>query len=169
MVGKISEMSQINFEDMPQSKKGAIGEEIVRNLLRNKGWITYNPDKGKAHYFDILATKDKKKVIAIDVKTKARFNNWPAQGINLRHYNEYIEFVKDTNVEFYLIFVDDKNGDIHLANLINLKEPFYPCNGIIAWSLDQMIKIACINSQELLDKMSQFDTRNYEYDPNDVT
>lgn len=158
----------MKFEDKPQYKKGLIGEEIVRNILREKGWITYKPDEGKAHYFDILATKDKKSVIALDVKTKARFNKWAAQGINLRHYKEYLEFIKTTNIPFFLVFVDDKNGEIHIAKLDELKNEFYPTPYIIAWELSQMKKIGTIEDKNLIDKMSQFDTRNYEYNPEKI-
>ena len=74
-------------------KKGEIGEQIIREYLEKKGWIVYFPfTKDKAHAFDILATKNKEKVFALDVKTKARLNNWPAQGINIKSYKEYLSF-----------------------------------------------------------------------------
>ncbi len=157
-------MSLKNFEDTPQYKKGKIGEEIVKNMLKQKGWITYAPEGGP-HYFDILATKDKSSVIAIDVKTKARFNKWAAQGIDTRHYEQYMNFVKNTSVPFFLIFVDDKNGEIHAANIAHLKNGFHPAKNIIAWPLSQMKKIGHIQDKNLIDKMGQFDTRKYKYNP----
>ena len=100
-------------------KKGDLGENIVSEFLQKKGWIVYRPfTKDKAHYFDMLCTLNKEKVIAIDVKTKARLNNWNAQGIDIRSYNQYLNFVKQTSINFYLIFVDDKNGEVHLADYL---------------------------------------------------
>jgi len=68
------EQRQRSFK--PALKKGEIGEMIIQDFLEKRGWIVYRPfTKDKAHYFDALATKNKEKVIAIDVKTKARLNN----------------------------------------------------------------------------------------------
>ena len=99
-------MTQKSFE--VALKKGELGERIIQKYFEARGWIVYRPfTKNKAHYFDALATKDKEKVIAIDVKTKARLNNWKAQGINIKSYNEYKRFIDKVNVPFYLIFIDD--------------------------------------------------------------
>jgi len=90
------DQNQISFDKAVL--KGKIGEDIIRKYLEEKGWVVYFPfTKNKAHYFDMLATKDKEKVIAIDVKTKARFNKWNAQGINIKSYNEYLNFINKTN------------------------------------------------------------------------
>jgi len=146
-------------------KKGDIGEDIVSEFLEKKGWIIYRPfTKDKAHYFDMLCTLNKEKVIAIDVKTKARLNNWNAQGINIKSYNEYINFVKTTSVNFYLIFVDDKTGTVHLADLMELKNPIYPNPNIIAWKVEDMKYLFTI-SQIDIDRLSKFDQRNYKFNP----
>jgi hypothetical protein len=146
-------------------KKGDIGEKIIQEYLENKGWIVYRPfTKNKAHYFDILCTFEKEKVLAIDVKTKARFNKWEAQGINVKSYNEYINFIKTTNVPFFLFFIDDKNGDVHIADVTKLDEPIYPTYNIIAWHLSKMKFIFNIGI-EAINELSKFDQRNYNYNP----
>ncbi len=117
----------MKFTDTPTFKKGLLGENFVRKMLNQKGWITYSPDCDGAHYFDILATKNKQSVIAVDVKTKARFNKWAAQGIDIRHYNEYMRFTQQTGIPFYLVFVDDKNGDVHAGELAKLKALIQSC------------------------------------------
>jgi competence protein ComEC len=62
----------MSFTETKMYKKGNAGENIIRSMIVEKGWITYSPDQhDKAHYFDMLATKDKKQIIALDVKTKA--------------------------------------------------------------------------------------------------
>ena len=146
-------------------KKGEIGEEIVTEFLENKGWIVYRPyTKNKSHYFDMLCTFNKEKTIAIDVKTKARLNNWEAQGIDIRSYNEYINFVEKTNINFYLIFVDDKNGEVHLADISKLTNPIYPNNKIIAWKLEDMKYLFTILDEDI-ERLSKFDQRKYNFNP----
>jgi len=146
-------------------QKGELGEQIISNYLEKKGWIVYRPfTKDKAHYFDMLCTYNKEKVIAIDVKTKARLNKWNAQGINIKSYNEYLNFVKTTSVNFYLIFVDDKTGAVHLADLIKLKNPIYPNEKIIAWNLNDMKYLFTITENEIKE-LSKYDQRNYEFKP----
>ena len=146
-------------------KKGEAGEKIVREYLENKGWIVYCPfTKNKAHYFDMLATKNKEKVIAIDVKTKARLNKWPAQGIDIKNYSEYMNFIKKINVPFYLVFIDDKSGDVYSAELSKLKNGFNPTKNIIAWMLEEMIFLFNIG-KEKIKALSEYDQRNYDYKP----
>ena len=113
-------MKKTKFEDTPQYKKGKLGEQLVREMIIKNGWVVYTPSEGQAHAFDILATKNKTRIIAIDVKTKARLNKWEAQGINRRTYIEYCYFSEKHNIPFYLVFVDDKNGEIHAVNIAKL-------------------------------------------------
>jgi hypothetical protein len=145
--------------------KGEIGEQIVTEYLEKKGWIVYRPyTKDKAHYFDMLCTFNKEKTIAIDVKTKARLNKWNAQGINVKSYNEYLNFVKNTNVNFYLIFVDDKIGEVYLADITKLDKPIYPNKHIIAWNLENMKYLFTI-SKEDIERLTKYDQRNYKFNP----
>ena len=158
-----SEQKQKSFD--VALKKGEIGENIIINLLEKKGWIVYTPfTKGKAHYFDILATYKKEKAIAIDVKTKARLNKWSAQGIDLRHYNQYKKFIENHKVPFYLVFIDDKLGDVHLADIENLSNPIYPNEKIIAWRLSDMKYIMNIG-KDAIKELSKYDQRNYKFNP----
>ena len=146
-------------------KKGDLGEQIVQYFLEGRGWIVYRPfTKDKAHYFDMMATKNKEKAVAIDVKTKARLNNWPAQGIDIKHYKQYMNFISKVNIPFYLIFVDDKNGDVHTAELSKLKNSFNPTNYIIAWHLEDMIFLFNIGDENI-SKLSEFDQRSYNFNP----
>jgi hypothetical protein len=88
--------------------KGEYGERIVREYLESKGYVVYFPfTKDRAHAFDMLATLDKKRVIGLDVKAKARMNKWRKTGINESSYNEYLAFSKSANIPFYLVFVDE--------------------------------------------------------------
>ena len=145
-------------------KKGELGEKIIREKLEEEGWIVYFPfTKDKPHYFDMLATKEKEKVIAIDVKTKARLNITPAQGIDKKQYDQYIRFAKSMNVPFWIVFVDEMTGDVHTAELMKLENPISIRGGkIIAWRTDDMKKIMELtdSQKELLQSYNQ---RNYEF------
>jgi Holliday junction resolvase-like predicted endonuclease len=156
-------MNRISFETA--LKKGEIGENIVCKYLENRGWIVYKPfTKNKPHYFDILATLHKEKAIAVDVKTKARLNKWNAQGINIRHYKQYLRFIEKTNIPFYLIFVDDKLGDVYCADIKKLSNGFNPNKNIIAWYLSDMIYMFKITEKQI-QELSEFDQRNYAFNP----
>jgi hypothetical protein len=163
MDGKPMAMTQKSFEIC--LKKGEIGEQIIREYLEAKGWIVYFPfTKTKAHAFDILATKNKEKVFALDVKTKARLNNWEAQGINIKSYNEYLSFKEKMSIDFYLIFIDDKSGDVHLLELKKEIKNFNPTPYIIAWYLSDM-KLLFNIGKDKIEELSKYDQRNYEYKP----
>lgn len=157
------ELKKKNFE--VALKKGELGEQIIQTYLEGRGWIVYRPfTKDKAHYFDAIITKNKEKVIAIDVKTKARLNKWKAQGINIKAYNEYKNFIDKVNVPFYLIFIDDKCGDVYSAELSKLKKSFNPTYYIIAWYLEDMVYLFNIGVDNIK-KLSELDQRNYDYNP----
>jgi hypothetical protein len=152
----------INFQTA--LKKGEIGENIVREYLENRGWVVYFPfTKNKAHAFDMLCTFNKEKVMAIDVKTKARLNKTPAQGIDIKSYNEYLHFKKAMNINFYLIFVDDKNGDVHFFEIGSNIDSF-KINNIIFWHLKDMKFIFNIGEKNILE-LSKYDQRNYNFNP----
>jgi Holliday junction resolvase len=152
-----------NFEKA--LKKGEIGEYIIRKYLEDKGWIVYSPfTKDKAHYFDMLCTYNKEKVMAIDVKTKARLNLYEAQGIDKKHYYQYINFTNKTNIPFYLIFIDDKLGDVHCADLKSLQNEIHINDKIIAWHLKDMHYLFNIGNDNI-NKLTELDQRNYFFNP----
>jgi hypothetical protein len=155
--------TQRNFETA--LKKGELGEQIIRKHLEDRGWIVYIPfTKDKAHYFDMMATLNKEKAIAVDVKTKARLNKWDAQGIDIKQYNQYIKFTKTCNIPFYLVFVDDKTGDVHLADISKLKNPISVNKNIVAWKLKEMKFLFKISNHEV-QELSKYDQRNYKFTP----
>lgn len=146
-------------------KKGELGEAIIREYLESKGWVVYCPvTKDRAHCFDQLASKDKEQLIMLDIKTKGRLNKWNATGINIKSYREYIKFSEKLAVPFYLVFIDDKSGDVFCQEIRKLKNEIYPAEGIIAWPLKEMKYLFNIG-QEKIELLSQYDQRNYKYKP----
>jgi len=155
------------WKDKPEVKKGDIGEDIIQEYLEEKGWKVYRPLTSGAHWFDMLASKDKKEIIALDVKTKARFNYRACQGINKKSYLEYENLLDNIQVPFYLFFVDDKDGNVHFADLSGLKGKGFTlpkCEHIIAWDLSDMKYLFNIG-EEKINALSIFDKRNYKYKP----
>lgn len=145
--------------------KGDIGEEIIQEYLEKKGYTVYkHSTQDKPHWIDAFAAKGKEKLIAYDVKTKARFNKWPAQGINKSSHEEYKKLAKQFGVPFLLFFVDDKNGNVHAANLEKLSEGFEPNDYLIAWELKEMNYLFNIG-KERIEQISKLDQRNYDYKP----
>ena len=168
-------MIRSNF-DMAK-KKGEIGETIVKALIEAKGYSVYQPTTQGAHQFDMLCIKDKKMAIALDVKTKARMNHYPATGVNEQHFMEYKAFSEKHNMPFYIVFVDEGDGRIYGNSLEELEKPqtidgvSYPHiitnkwgKKIRIWPLCNMSEIATLDGDdaERLVKLSQ---RNHEYMP----
>jgi hypothetical protein len=164
------EMKQINFKKALE--KGAMGEKIIKDFLEEKGWIVYQPFADKAHAFDMLAIKDKKKAIALDIKAKSRLDFIEATGINTKHFETYKLFSEKHNMPFWIIFVDEMQKTIYGNTLDNLEKPVktktrsYPStisNGSIRiWSLLSMKHIADL-SEDQCNNLKSFNQRNSAY------
>ena len=154
----------MSWEEKKEVKKGDLGEKIVRNYLENKGYIVYQPKTKGAHYFDMLCTKNKQEVMALDVKTKARLNAYEATGIDLRHYEDYKRLMNTTQIPFYIYFVDEMEGKVYMQLLNKLPEPFKLNNYIVCWHLKDLVYMFDITEQEK-NELQKFNTRTYEYNP----
>lgn len=154
-----------NFNNQIQSRKGLLGENIVKDILEKKGWVIYKPITNAPHAFDFLAIKDKIKVKAIEVKTKARLNKWAAQGIDRKKYEQYKQTCENMCVDLWLFFVDDKDGSVYAQNLRKLPEPFDVNESIVAWYLSDMELMAQINDPNFFEQCSKLDSRSYAYLP----
>ena len=156
------------WQDKIQVKKGDIGEDIIKNYLELKGWVVYKPSTNKSHWFDNVATKDKNKIIAYDVKTKARLNKIEATGIDKPDYLDYKTFNNNINIPFYLFFVDEKEGKVYYQLLKKLPEPFELKNKtkvkIVCWYLKDLQYIFSL-TEDQKNNLSKFDNRNYNYKP----
>ena len=97
----------MNMEDTKQYRKGMIGQEIVKSILQQKGYVVYETKTKAPHAFDFMAIKDKREVLIAEVKTKARLNNWNATGIDIKHFDDYMFFYKEYGIDVILYFVDE--------------------------------------------------------------
>jgi hypothetical protein len=168
-------MTQTSFET--KLAKGKVGEDIVRQLLEAKGWIVYCPFTGGAHAFDMLATLNKERAIALDVKAKSRMNKYPATGINKSHYDTYKSFSEKHSMPFWIVFVDEQTNDIYGDTIESLdierilggkKYPFEIVTkfgkAIRLWAIEPMHKFGKI-PEDISAELKKLNTRNYEYRP----
>lgn len=154
--------------------KGEYGEQIVRRILEGKGFVVYKPNTEGAHAFDVLAIKDKRLCIALDVKAKSRRNKYADTGINLRHFETYKRFSDRHTMPFWLIFVDEMLGKIYGNTLEELAKPIeveginYPLiygdtqTGTIYWHMQSMRQIHTLTESEKADLVG-LSQRNHEY------
>lgn len=115
----------MSWNQRPEVILGNLGEKIIKKYLEQNQYNIYSCSRDAKHWFDGIATKNKEEIFFYDVKTKPKMRKYPAQGINITHYNDYKRLLNKTDIPFYLFFVDNLNGDVHqvaLNKLIKLKE-----------------------------------------------
>lgn len=106
-------MNITRFQDSPQYKKGMAGERIVEQYLHDKGYVIYRPSQEERHAFDMLAIKNKERVVIAECKTKAKRKYYPDTGVNTRNLEEYRRIIELHNIPFFLFFIDDQEGLIY--------------------------------------------------------
>lgn len=113
------------FREKIQTKKGDFGELLVDEYIKSrKKMIPYEPVWPGAHPFDrILASPDKKDLLILDVKSKARRQMYPDQGIDFKHYIQYKTISEKYNIPVFLVFVDEGMGEAYGNYLRNLEIP----------------------------------------------
>lgn len=169
-------MIMIRRDFLKCKSKGKVGEDIVINLLNEKGWVVYKHSTDElSHWLDMIAIKNKTNVIAIDIKTKPRLNHLEATGIDNNYVEEYKKFSKEHNMPFILIFVDELLGTIYGNTLEKLEEPKLVGNkeypDLMPTQYGKIIKLWHLSSMKHFAKLSEADvkllkelsTRNYEY------
>lgn len=164
-----------DFESLPQARKGKIGEQLVDLHLLNSGIVPYGPVVGAAHPFDRLcASRDKRNLFVVEVKTKARRTYYPDTGINESHYNDYIHVKEQHQIPVFLYFVDENMKQVYGGEIGFLARPAtvldrgrvlkYPLRqkGIIYFPLANMVKVCAIDDEAAM-KLKALSTRNYAY------
>jgi hypothetical protein len=167
----------MEFCDKPQFKKGRIGEKIIDDYLKEKGYVIYNPqEEDKAHAFDRLAIKNKKKIIIAEAKSKARRKYYPDTGIDIKHFDEYSYIQKKYKIPVFIFFVDEENAEIYgnfMSKLVKgclvkhkNKSLVYPIlnGGIIYFPMKKMIIIKKLTQGEVVD-LKNMTTKKDEYKP----
>ena len=170
----------MEFKDLPQTKKGSLGEQELDKYLLSKGIIPYMPIANAAHPFDRLcATADKKRLYVAECKTKASRSAYPDTGINKRSFDEYVYIREKYGIDVWLFFIDEFRMEIYGNLLSELEKPHkinynnkvieYPWiqeswnkTKIIYFPLEKMIKVSDI-SAEAAEQMKLLSNRSYGY------
>lgn len=169
-------MTQASFNELSSTKKGVLAEKLVEQRLRTKGWVIYRPgEEDGAHGFDILTMKQKKDLMIVEVKAKARRNKLPDTGIDTRLYKEYVEVSMKHNLKVFLVFVDEFLGKVYGNYISKLSETYeennviYPLiektkNGkeIIYFPLSNMKDLFKLDDS-VLTSLKELSTRSYDY------
>jgi hypothetical protein len=150
-----------NFDSLVTAQKGNIGEDLVDKKLFLLGYQTYKPSFNESHKFDRLIFSKKTNTFYIsDIKTKPSRKFFPDTGIDVKHFNTYMESSKNTSLDFLLLFVDELSKTIYGNTLKELtkisfvehnsKTIEYPLiqKGIIYFPLEKMIKFADLTDEE---------------------
>jgi len=108
------------FSDSVMYKKGQIGERIMDELIAKRDkFMPYMPMLEGGHPFDrILASKDKKQLQILEVKTIDARKFYPDTGISIAHYNDYLHIQEEYGLDVFIAFVDASLKEIY-GGLIN--------------------------------------------------
>ena len=163
------------WSDKSTVKKGDIGESIVDEYLRKKGFIPYAPAFDGAHPFDRLcASPDKKRIFIAETKSKPARVCYPDTGIDERHYKDYMHIYAKYFIKVYMFFVDEVAKKIYGGWLDKLDLPrqvehkgkilLYPIvtNNIRYFPLEAMSDIAVI-SEDHSNNLKQHSNINPAY------
>lgn len=171
----MSSSLQPDFESLPQTQKGKVGEQLVDLHLFERGIIPYGPVFGAAHPFDRLcASRDKRDLFVVEVKSKARRTYYPDTGVNIAHYEGYMHIKATYQIPVFLYFVDEMLKKVYGGELAFLTRPTiiphkgkvlkYPLrsNGIIYFPLVNMTTLAELDEVSA-QRLKALSTRKYAY------
>lgn len=105
----------MQFRDKHTTKAGDIGEEIVRRVFENRGFIIYKADYDGSHLFDLVMVRKRDyRMMIVEVKTKPARLYRDDTGIDKADYLHYVKFMeKNPHTEFYLVWVDWVSGEAY--------------------------------------------------------
>jgi Holliday junction resolvase len=157
-----------SWQNKTTVKKGNTGEKIVKEYLEREGYVVYRPETSGSHPFDNLCASDNNIFVA-EVKTKEARKYYPDTGIDIRHFNKYMNIKSNHNMAVYLFFVDASNAKVYgneLGNLIKqitVNGKNYPLRhkGIIYFPLENMVTIYHLTKQDC-ESINRYNTKKYQ-------
>jgi hypothetical protein len=111
------------FTRLPTTRKGAIAEEYVRDVLITKGWHIYAYAAQQSHPVDMLAFTPDNRLVAVEVKCKSARLYYPDTGIDLNDYHAYHNFQMQHNLPILILFVDNYRKQVYGNYLEQLSQP----------------------------------------------
>lgn len=152
----------MKWQDKKETKKGNIGEEIIKNMLREQGYVLYEPKDDLPHLIDIFCHHIEKDLVCVEVKTKRRRANRQDTGFETRHYKEYIRLLERHRLDTFIAFVDDFEGCIYGQKLSHLMQFENEYKGQVYFPLEQMDFIQWLSEEEIK-ALKLLTTVRYDY------
>lgn len=111
------------WHDKREVIKGDYGEELVRRILEQHGFIVYQAVTEGAHLIDFIVELDKNLIFAVDVKTKEMMKKYAETGFDYSNYEHYRDFSTRAHMPVLIAFVDPSKKTIYGNFLSVLDEP----------------------------------------------
>jgi hypothetical protein len=145
-------MNKTKFKDKIETQKGTYGENLVKQIFIENGYIVYMPqNEDTAHPFDLILIKRDGLFLSFgDVKTKP--SRWVREdtGIQINHFKEYKSFADKYKLDFALFFVDEYKKCIWANTFRRLeKAKTFIQDGFIYWKLEDLINIKNLTDKEV--------------------
>ena len=158
-------MNNGEWKKQLKTQKGDYAESLVKAHLIENGYHVYSIENDGPHQFDfMLYHPDDNKLRLCDVKAKARRESRDDTGIDKRFYDEYTEHSKTYNIDFTLIFVDEKAKQIYGNTITELdSHGNFIQDGYVYWELQHMIKLRNLTDEEV-EELNKYNQRKPCYD-----
>jgi len=111
------------FSQLPTTRKGAIAERYVRDVLVSMGWHIYAYAADQPHPVDMLAITPDGRLVGVEVKCKCARIYYPDTGIDRNDYNAYHNLQSQLNLPVLLLFVDNYHRSVYGNYLDTLSQP----------------------------------------------
>jgi hypothetical protein len=111
------------FAHLPTTRKGAVAEQYVRDVLVNLGWHIYTYSAQQPHPVDMLAFTPDNRLVAVEVKCKPARIYYPDTGIDRNDYYGYHDLQAQYNLPVLLLFVDGYYKQVYGNYLDHLSQP----------------------------------------------
>jgi len=108
----------MRFEDLTTTRKGAIGERIVREFLTAREMIVYQVNDN-SHPVDFIVIDQRNELFFAEVKTYPRRSIKPDTGIDKADWYKYAQLA--SNGVLWLFFVDEIEGCCYVASFEDLQ------------------------------------------------
>lgn len=107
------------FSRLRTTKKGKVGEKIIKGILKERGLFVYVPESG-SHPFDFMCSLNGAHFFAVEVKTYPRLHSRPQTGIDRKDWIGYTGALEKTGVDCVLFFVDQFEELIYYRKISDL-------------------------------------------------
>ncbi len=147
-----------DFNNLPTTKLGNIGEGFISEFCRAKKARSYGPSMDGSNPVDSFCINESLRVFGIEVKTKARLSMENATGYDEDDHKKYLAM----DVPVYILFVDYLYRKIYgqwVKKLDKVKQSF--ADGLLIFPLEEMEIYRELTKDEIKE-LSEASNSNYE-------